>query len=159
MAISWLIAQGIMTYLVQRYEIPSTSMEDTLQIGDNVLVDKLSYRFSDPEPGDLVVFLAPDNPRKQWIKRVVAVGGQTVDIRDGVVYIDGDRLTEPYVNTRYPSRYESEVPVKVPADTVYLMGDNRANSQDSRYIGPQPLSRIVGRAFVICWPIDRARSL
>lgn len=159
MAIAWLIAQGIMSYVVQRYEIPSSSMEDTLLIGDSVLVDKFVYRLHDPKPGDLVVFLSPEDPDKRWIKRVVAVGDQTVDIRDGVVYVDGKRLTERYVNKRYPSHYDADTPVRVPDRMVYLMGDNRTNSQDSRYIGPQPLSRVVGRAFVICWPIERARSL
>lgn len=159
MAVAWLIAQGIMTYVVQRYEIPSTSMEDTLLVGDSVLVNKFVYRLHDPKPGDLVVFVSPEDPATQWIKRVVAVGGQTVDVSDGVVYVDGKRLSEPYVNTRYPSHYYADAPVRVPERMIYLMGDNRANSQDSRYIGPQPLSRIVGRAFVICWPIERARSL
>jgi signal peptidase I len=157
--VAWLIAQGIMTFVVQRYVIPSSSMEDTLQIGDSVLVNKLVYRFEDPKPGDVVVFVSPEDDRTDFIKRVIAVGGQTVDIRDGTVYVDGKARYEPYVNTRYPDEYVSDAPVRVPPRMVFVMGDNRANSRDSRFIGPQPVSKILGRAFAICWPLDRLGTL
>ncbi|HEX9092452.1 MAG TPA: signal peptidase I [Coriobacteriia bacterium] len=159
LAVAWVLATGIKTYLVQPFEIPSSSMEDTLLIGDRVLVDKLAYRFGEPVAGDVVVFVSPEDGTTDLIKRVVAVGGQTVDIRDGILYVDGARAQDSYVNKKYPDHFDAEGAVTVPAGTVYVMGDNRANSKDSRYIGPQPVSKVLGRAFAIYWPVDRLSSL
>ncbi len=147
----------IRTFVVEPFLIPSASMEDTLRIGDGVLVNRFVYRFEAPRPGDIVVFASSSDSSTDLIKRVVAVGGQTVDVRDGVVYVDGRRMVEPYVNRRYPDHFDSDAPVKVPPGTVFVMGDNRANSADSRYIGPQPVSAIVGRAFAIYWPLSRIK--
>jgi signal peptidase I len=154
-ALAWVLALGIKTYLVQPFIIPSSSMEPTLLISDRVLVNKLIYRFAQPKPGDIIVFISPEDGRTDLIKRVVAVAGQTVDVQDGKVSIDGVELTEPYVNTAYPDHYSSDVPAKIPPGTVWVMGDNRANSKDSRFIGPQPLTKVLGRAFAIYWPIGR----
>jgi signal peptidase I len=157
--IAWIVALAVRTWVIQPFTIPSSSMENTLQIGDYVLVNKFVYRFQSPKPGDVVVFLSPDGDNRDYIKRVVAVGGQTVDVRDGVLYVDGVAKDESYVNSSMPDDYTADGPVTVPAGTVYLMGDNRANSRDSRFFGPQPLGRILGEAFVIYWPIRRAGTL
>jgi signal peptidase I len=157
--IAFIIATALKTWVLQPFEIPSGSMENTLQVSDRVVVEKVTYRFRDPKAGEVVTFSAPDGSGREFIKRVIAVGGQTVDVRDGVVYVDGARLTEPYVNTRYKDDYSADAPVKVPVGTVYVMGDNRTDSQDSRVYGPQPLNHISGRAFAIYWPVSRIRGL
>jgi signal peptidase I len=154
-ALAWVLALGIKTYVVQPFIIPSSSMEPTLLISDRVLVNKFVYRLGEPKPGDIVVFVSPEDGRTDLIKRIIAVAGQTVDIQDGKVFIDGAQLVEPYVNSAYPDHYDSDAPVKVPPGTIWVMGDNRANSKDSRFIGPQPVSKVLGRAFAIYWPLSR----
>jgi signal peptidase I len=153
------LAFAIKAWVLEARQIPSTSMEQTLLVGDRVLVEKLSYRLRAPARPDVVVFEAEDAPGGAIIKRVIAVGGQRIDIREGIVYVDGQRLTEPYVNSRYPDDYDADAESVVPTGTVFVMGDNRANSNDSRYIGPVSLSRIIGRAFAIYWPLDRLSGL
>lgn len=159
LALAFVLQWGVKTYLVQPFEIPSSSMEDTLQIGDRVLVDKLVYRFRNPQVGDIIVFLSPEDGETDLIKRVVATEGQLVDIRDGVLYVDGKRAPDAYVNTSYPDTFDAGETVTVPPGDVYVMGDNRANSKDSRYLGPQPLRAIRGRAFAIYWPLSRLGGL
>jgi signal peptidase I len=158
-ALAWVLALGIKTYVVQPFIIPSSSMEPTLLISDRVLVNKSIYRFGEPKAGDIVVFVSPEDGTTDLIKRVIAVGGQTVDVQDGKVSVDGVLLDEPYVNPAYPDHYDSDAPVKVPAGMIWVMGDNRANSKDSRFIGPQPVSAVLGRAFAIYWPLARLRGL
>lgn len=157
--IALLVSHVVTTYVVQPYEIPSTSMESTLLIGDRVLVSKFAYARSSPRAGDVVVFPSPEIPAETLIKRVVAVGGQTVDIEDGKLIVDGKQAVEPYVNTEFPDHYQSDSTITVPAGFVYLMGDNRANSRDSRFFGAVPASKILGRALFLYWPIGRMRAL
>jgi signal peptidase I len=152
-------AWAITTFLVQPFVIPSTSMENTLLVGDRVLVSKFAYRSGSPRYGDVVVFTSPEDGTTDLIKRVIALAGQTVDIQDGRVIVDGRRLSEPYVNRDFPSHYDADRPVRVPAGTVWVMGDNRANSKDSRYIGPIATSDIRGKAFAIYWPPSRIGGL
>jgi len=154
-AIAWVLALGIKTFVVQPFIIPSSSMEPTLMISDRVLVNRFIYRFTEPRADDIVVFVSPEEGNLDLIKRVVAVAGQRVDIRDGVVFVDGERRIEPFVNQAYPDHYSSDETVTVPAGAVFVMGDNRANSKDSRYIGSQPVTRILGKAFAIYWPLNR----
>jgi signal peptidase I len=159
LAAAAVLAVVIKAWVLEARQIPSTSMEQTLLVGDRVLVEKLSYRLRAPMRPDVVVFDAEDAPGGAIIKRVVAVAGQRIDIRDGVVYVDGSRLDERYVNARYPDHYDADGESVVPTGTVFVMGDNRANSNDSRYIGPVPLSSIIGRAFAVYWPLDRLSGL
>lgn len=154
-----LLATGIKTWVVQPFFIPSGSMLQTLQIGDRVLVNKFIYRFTSPKYGQIVVFTGPQATGEDLIKRVIATGGQTVDIKDGYVYVDGKKLDEPYVKPANRDRYNLGQPVKVPKGYLWLMGDNRANSQDSRFIGPQPVDKVLGQAFVIYWPIEHLKGL
>lgn len=158
-ALAIALATGIKTFVVQPFLIPSSSMVPTLEVGDRVLVNKFVYRFSSPERGDIVVFTSPDADGIDLIKRVVAVGGQTVELREGTVYVDGQALDEPYVNDEIPDNFTSERPVRVPQGEVWVMGDNRTNSRDSRYFGPQPVSSLLGKAFAIYWPLTRLRIL
>jgi signal peptidase I len=147
------VALVIKTFLVQAFYIPSGSMEPTLEVGDRVLVNKLSYDFHDVNRGDLVVFERPEGTSgeiKDLIKRVIGLPGETVEGRDGVVTVDGRVLEEPYLD-------DDEViddfdPVQVPEDKLFVMGDNRDSSMDSRSFGPIGAGSIVGRAFVRVWP-------
>ena len=158
-AAAFLLAMGVKTWVVQPFYIPSGSMEATLQIGDRVLVNKFIYRFTSPKRGDVVVFMSPESDSTDLIKRVIATGGQTVMIRAGVVSVDGKPLVEPYVSPGNRDDYTLPSPVHIPRGSVWVMGDNRGNSSDSRVFGPRPVSAILGRAFCIYWPVQRMRGL
>ena len=153
------VALVVKAYVVQPFLIPSGSMERTLLVGDRVLVNKFIYRVRTPHAGDVVVFLSPDDRDVDFIKRVVAVGGQTVELRDGTVYVDGVARAEPFVNGDVKDTYTSRQPVKVPTGYVWVMGDNRTNSRDSRYFGPRPVGDLLGQAMCIYWPFDHLRTL
>jgi signal peptidase I len=121
-----------------------------------VLAEKITYRFlRPPRRGDIVVFDDPTEAHPQLIKRVIATGGQTVDIRDGSVYVDDKLISEPYLHGVRTDPGSVPLPAKVPEGYVWLMGDNRPNSGDSRYIGPQPIAAIRGRAIWTYWPLAR----
>ena len=158
-ALAFLLAQGIKTFLVQPYIIPTGSMIPTIEIGDRVLAEKLTYRFRRPEVGEIVVFDDPTGQHPQLIKRVVAVAGQTVDIRESAVWVDGRRLEESYVHGKVTDPGTVAMPTTIGEGHVWLMGDNRPNSGDSRFLGEQPLSGIRGRAFVTYWPPSRMGKL
>ena len=161
-AVDWLLilagavvaALVIKTFLLQAFYIPSGSMEHTLEIRDRVLVNKLSYRLHDVHRGDIVVFERPPDEQgdiKDLIKRVVALPNETVEGRDGAVFVDGKPLSEPYlsegtVTAPFPS-------FRVPDDQVWVMGDNRSNSKDSRVFKGISENRIIGRAFIRVWPL------
>lgn len=155
------IAVGLATFvthfIIQPYEIPSGSMEDTIEIGDRVFSEKVSYAFGDPQRGDIVTFTDPQDPDRVLIKRVIATEGQTVSLRDGLVYVDGSPLNEPYTLARPSEDLESGItyPYTVPEGYVWVMGDNRTNSADSRAFGAIPVDSITGRAIFTYWPLDR----
>jgi signal peptidase I len=175
------LALGIQAFLVKPFRIPSESMVPTLEISQRVLVDRVSFRFSDPDRGDIVVFKPPagadtntcGNPRQpdngqacargtdaksgtNFIKRVVAVPGDRLKVIDGHVYINGKRQDEPYIeeSTGCPI---CDLPreITIPPDSFFMMGDNRGESADSREWGPVPEEWIVGRAFFTYWPPGR----
>ena len=172
------MAWALTTWVVQPYEIPSGSMEDTIAIGDRVLSEKVTARASDPEAGDIVTFTCWEDPwtedlyvdaadadestqgrleEKVLIKRVIATGGQTVDIRDGSVWVDGTELAEAYTDgaaTEELAGSDIEFPYEVPDGEIWVMGDNRANSKDSRFFGSIPTSSLTGRAVFRYWPVD-----
>lgn len=157
-----LVALVVKTFLIQAFFIPSASMEPQLQIRDRVLVNKLSYRLHAVNRGDIIVFERPacdggDRTIKDLIKRVIALPGETVEGRDGKVLINGQPLNEPYIVAG--ERTSNFPPERVPAGHVWVMGDNRDNSKDSRVLcgGPTPIpqSLIVGRAFVRVWPLPK----
>jgi signal peptidase I len=147
----------IRSFVVQTFFIPSGSMHETLLEGDRVLVNKVGYHLHEVNRGDVVVFRRPPNfpvQDEDLIKRVVALPGETVQARDGQVYVDGQPLGEPYVERRCRGT-DDFPPVTVPAGTLWVMGDNRCNSSDSRVFGPVSRDLVVGRAFVLAWPFDR----
>lgn len=158
-ALAFLVAQGVKTFIVQPFVIPTASMQPAIMAGDRVLAEKLSVRFRDPAQGEVVVFDDPTGRHPQLIKRVIAVGGQTVDIRDGEVIVDGVVLSEPYVRGVSTEAGTASLPHTLAHDEVWLMGDNRPNSGDSRVLGPIPESMVRGRAFAIYWPLGRVGGL
>ena len=169
-AVALLVALGIRQFLFQPFWIPTGSMEDTLVAGDRVLVNKAAYRFHGIRRGDVVVFERPDNwaveeAVKDLIKRVIGVPGDTITIRDCFVYIDGRRLVEPYVDERCTEPASAVIDPDgdgtfvVPDDVVFVMGDNRTGSSDSRVNGFVPKGDVVGRAFVLIWPLSHWRWL
>jgi signal peptidase I len=163
------VALVVKTFLFQAFYIPSASMEPTLKEGDRVLVNKLSYDLHDIHRGDIVVFqlptkIDPKHPEDQWvvgadgyrdlIKRAIGLPGDTIETRDGVVYINGKKLDEPWLPKGVTTNKPPIAKTVVPKDHIFVMGDNRDNSADSRYAGrgPIPVRWVVGRAFVQVWP-------
>lgn len=155
------VALVVKTFLIQAFYIPSESMVPALNVGDRVLVNKLSYSTGDIDRGDVVVFARPGGAGadgiEDLIKRVVGLPGETVEGRDGRVYIDGEPLDEGYLEPDV----ETSVfpPYEVPEDHVWVMGDNRGASDDSRRFKGVPVDDVVGRAFVVIWPFTEAGTL
>jgi signal peptidase I len=152
------IALLVEAFLIQAFWIPSPSMEPTLEVGDRVLVNKLSYKFHDVNRGDVVVFERPpgastgqNDEIKDLIKRVVAVGGDTIEAKEGNVYVNGDQIDEDYLEPGTPT--DNLPPTTIPEGQVFVMGDNRTNSEDSRIFGPIDEDAIVGRAFIRVLPV------
>ncbi|HSH22671.1 MAG TPA: signal peptidase I [Acidimicrobiales bacterium] len=148
------VALVVTRFLVQAFFIPSLSMFPTLDKDDRVLVNKLSYDLHEVNRGDVIVFerLADQGSDiKDLIKRVIAVGGDEIEARDGRVFLNGTALDEPYVA---PGAETTNLDRQtVPAGHVFVMGDNRGDSRDSRFFGPLPEELIIGRAFVKVWPL------
>ena len=175
LGVALLLALLIRMFVVQAFKIPSGSMLPTLQIGDHILVNKFVYGarieipltqvslgqlpgLHEPHPGDVIVFIWPKDRSKDFIKRVIAVGGQTVEVRSKQVYINGKPWDDPHATFAPPRGVsgsgENYGPYSVPAGTVFVMGDNRDQSYDSRFWGPVPLSDIKRQAFIIYWSWD-----
>ncbi|HEX8770388.1 MAG TPA: signal peptidase I [Acidimicrobiales bacterium] len=150
-----LVAFLVKTFLLQAFFIPSESMDPTLKVKDRVLVNKLSYDFHDVHRGDIIVFKSPpgetNSEIKDLIKRVVALPGETVEGHDGHVFINGKPIDDSYLAKGVTT--SSFAPQKIPAGDVWVMGDNRGNSKDSRFFGPISEDLIVGRAFIRVWPL------
>jgi signal peptidase I len=154
--VALLVAILVRTFVLAHFVVDGTSMYSTLDTGDRVFVNKLSYRLHDPNRGDVVVLHQLDGTsERDLIKRVIGLPGEEIEIDSCEVTIDGRVLVEPYLDPTVVSPgncggdYGPEV---VPDDHVFVMGDNRAGSQDSRVLGPIPEDELVGRAFVVFWP-------
>ncbi len=155
----WAIAIALIlrAFVVQAYRIPSSSMEDTLLAGDFLLAEKITYRFRDPHQREIIIFEYPLNPSKDFVKRCIATGGQTVYIKDKVVFVDGKPFDDPpYVKYTDPHILISELsprdnmsPKKIPPGKFFVMGDNRDNSYDSRFWGPLDKKYIKGSPMFI----------
>jgi signal peptidase I len=155
-AAALIVAIVIKTFLIQAFYIPSASMDPTLKVHDRVLVNKLSYHLHPIHRGDIVVFKRPQGEKgdptiKDLIKRVVGLPNETIEAREGQIYIDNRPVTEPYTHGKPTTDLP---PTKILPGTYFVMGDNRTNSKDSRFFGPIPKSIIVGRAFVRVWPVS-----
>ncbi len=157
--LAFIIANIIRLFIVQPFLIPSGSMEPTIMPGDRVFANRFIYRFHPPERGDIIVFKAwqPDQP--DLIKRVVALPGETISmLPDGRFAVDGRALSEPYLTPEARhTRPGGILPYRMPSENVWVMGDNRNNSGDSRFNGPVPYSRVLGKAFAIYWPPQHIR--
>ena len=159
--LSGVLALGIRSFVAEARYIPSGSMLPTLQINDRLIIDKLSYEFRSPERGDIVVFSPTDELQKQnfkdaFIKRVIGLPGETVEVKDGQVYINGQAIQEKYIEDKPNYRFG---PVKVPDNQYLVLGDNRNNSYDSHYWGFVPRKNIIGRAVVRFWPLNRVGEI
>ncbi len=156
LVVAFILAELIMTSVAQAFQVEQYSMEPSLLPHDRVIVNKFIYRFRAPRPGEIVVLRPPNDPARNYIKRIVAVAGQTIKIENGRVYVDGHALQEPYIQATTRGRYG---PTVVPPREVFVLGDNRGNSEDSRAFGFVPLRSIVGEAVVIYWPVQRVHLL
>jgi len=174
--IAVILALFVRTWVVQAFKIPTGSMENNLLVGDHLLVNKFIYGptalgaartllpVDSVHRGDIVVFKYPEDPERDFIKRVIGLPGETIEIREKKVYIDGRPLEEPYVHFLQPAGSYGEFaafdvreqygPVTVPAGHYFMMGDNRDNSQDSRYWGFLPREYIKGKALLVYWSFD-----
>lgn len=175
--IAFILALFIRQFIIQAFKIPTGSMRTTLLEGDRILVNKFIYgakipftglrlpALRKPKRGDVIVFIYPQDPKKDFIKRLIALPGETVEIKNGSIYINEFPIKEPRVNNRYyynrpESDYGQEGQViKVADDSYYVLGDNSSSSQDSRYWGFVPKKNLLGRAMLIYWPINRMRII
>jgi signal peptidase I len=158
LVVAFLVAQAVRTWVIQPYVVPTGSMLPTIQLGDQVLANKFVYRFRSPARPDIVVFDDPTGEVGTLIKRVIAVGGQTVDLQSGHVVVDGKPLDEPYTHGQASDPLMGSTvtfPLKIPVGSIWVMGDNRTQSQDSRWFGPVPLTSVQGQGFFTYWPISR----
>jgi len=162
------LAVLIRVFVAETYEIPTGSMRDTIIENDRLVGEKVTLHWQPPKPGDVVFFDDPDGSGSTLVKRVIATEGQTVDISYGSVVVDGTVLDEPYVEGKpsYPldahaDNLEENVtfPYTVPEGYVWVMGDNRTNSLDSRYFGAVEVEHIKSRALFIYWPFDRLGTI
>ena len=156
-----ILAFGIRTFVAEARYIPSSSMEPTLEINDRLIIEKLSYHFREPIRGDVVVFNPTEALKAQdfhdaFIKRIIGLPGETVEVKTGKVYVNGEEITETYIAEDPNYDYG---PVEVPEGEYLVLGDNRNNSYDSHYWGFVPKDKIIGKAFVRFWPFNRLGSL
>jgi signal peptidase I len=171
-----LLTVALRAFVLQAFRIPSESMLDTLLVGDYLFVNKLDYGakipftetrlpgFRKPQRGDVIVFQYPEDPRRDYIKRCVALGGQTIEVKDKALYVDGQKQIEPWVKHIDPSTHPASAdprdnfgPYQVPPGHLFMMGDNRDNSNDSRFWGPVNMSLVKGHAMFLYWSWDGER--
>ena len=173
--VALVLAIAIRTFILQPFRIPSTSMVPTLVIGDRLMVNKLSYGamvpfmgyrlpgFSKPKRGDIIVFKSPEDRKKDFIKRLIALGGDKIEIKFGDIYINGKKVIDPAIdNTYYYNRGtygEVNKPITVPAGYYFVLGDNSGSSSDSRFWGFVTQNDVIGKAEFIYWPPTRLRFL
>lgn len=154
--VALVLALVVRTFVVESFIVDGPSMQPTLESRERLLVNKLVYRIRGPRPGEIIVFRYPLQPSRDFVKRVLAVGGETVQVKDGQVVVDGRPVEEPYIVNRGRSDYPKMV---VPPGYVFVLGDNRTNSEDSRVFGFVHEKFIKGKAFLRWWPLDRVRIL
>ncbi len=172
--IAFILAMIIRTFLVQAFKIPTGSMRPTLMEGDRIMVNKFIYgaklpftslnlpALRDPKRGDVVVFIYPEDPRRDFIKRLVAGPGETVEIKNGLIYVNDKPVENTAFSRYYYNRGDYGIAgrkIVVPKDSYFVLGDNSASSQDSRYWGFVPRKNLLGGAFLIYWPLNRVRAI
>ena len=152
------VTAAVKLFVIDIYEVPTGSMSPTISVSDRIVAEKITVHFGSVEPGDIVTFYDPLGNDRTLVKRVIAVAGQTVDLREGFVYVDNVKLDEPYTLGRpsmplvpYSGRNVS-YPYTVPEGHIWVMGDNRTDSADSRYFGSVELDLVIGKAVIVLWP-------
>lgn len=157
--IAVLLALFIITFIAQSFLVEGSSMEPSLQHGQRLMVEKVSYRFASPKRGEVVVFKYPGDRRRKFIKRIVGLPGDEILIKNGFLHINSVRLEEDFINGPTYGTYSAPSfgPVIVPEDHYFVLGDNRRNSDDSRYpdVGFVPKEEIVGKALFTFWPLTQ----
>lgn len=163
----------LFSFVLEIGMVPTPSMEGTVLVGDHLLLLKLPYgpllpftsyrlpQWRTPKPGEIVAFRSPLDPKEIYLKRVIAVADDTVEIRHGVLFVNGVRMPEEYARVRATRRWswQENIPAqRVPADSLFVLGDNRDNSEDSRYWGPVPVTNVVGEPIVVFWSYDAPSS-
>ena len=152
------LAMFIRTFIVELYVVDGPSMRPTLESEERLVVNKFIYRFRVPEKGEVLVFQYPRDPSRDFIKRVIATPGDTIEIREGRVLVNDQLLTEDYILEKTRSEYPKST---VPEGRIFVMGDNRNNSEDSRFadVGFVPYDLIKGKAVLVFWPISQYKTL
>ena len=158
------LALIIRTFIVQAFKIPTGSMRPTLIEGDRILVSKFIYKFKEPRQGDVIVFRSPEDKKKDFIKRLIGLPGDTVEISNGSILINDKAVDKDSVirERYYYNRGDfgaDDQAIKVPDDAYYALGDNSISSRDSRYWGFLPKKYLIGKAFLIYWPPNRIRLI
>jgi len=153
--ISLAIIMPVRLFLVQPFYVEGASMEPNFYEKDYLIINEISYHFNEPQRGEVVIFKYPKNPKVYFIKRVIGLPGETVEIQDGLVFVNGQELSEAYVENFLADDYSL---VTLGSTEYFLMGDNRANSKDSREIGPVGRGYIIGKVWLRGWPLDRINS-
>lgn len=162
--VAGILVLNIRAFVIQAYKIPSGSMIPTLEIKDRLFVSRFNYWNRMPKPGEIVVFIYPVEPNKDFVKRVIAVEGDTVQIINKQVFVNGKALAEPYKWHKFPEIMPGEPRdnlrvITVPKDCLFMMGDNRDESFDSRFWGYVPHKNLKGKALFIYWPFSRWRII
>jgi signal peptidase I len=162
--IAVILALIIRTFIVQAFKIPTGSMRMTLMEGDRILVSKFIYKFKEPKRGDVIVFVSPEDKKKDFIKRLIGLPGEKVEISNGTILINGKAvdsdsvMRERYYYNRGDFGRENQI-IQIPDDAYYVLGDNSISSRDSRYWGFMPKKYLIGKAFLIYWPLNRIRVI
>ncbi|MFC1703646.1 signal peptidase I [Candidatus Omnitrophota bacterium] len=173
--IALILAMVIRTFIVQAFKIPTGSMRTTLLEGDRIIVNKFIYgvtipfteirlpKLKDPQRLDVIVFVYPEDKSRDFIKRLIAFGGEAVEIKNGDIYVNGELIDDPKIRgIHYYNRGnfgKEGKPIIVPEGSFFVLGDNSASSRDSRYWGFVPEDLLIGKAILIYWPVDRVRAL
>jgi len=166
--IIWDLSGTASTYIkknfIQAFKIPTGTMQPTLEVGDLILVNKIAYKDSEPRRGDVLVFKYPEDPKKEFVKRIVGLPGESIEIKGGEIHIDGNKIVLPekiakiYYYNRGDYGKEGQV-VNIPSDSYFVLGDNSASSKDSRYFGFVKRDALIGRAFKIYYPFKRSGKI
>ena len=153
-----ILALLIRTFIVELYIVDGPSMRPTLQHEERLVVNKFIYRVRNPERGEVLIFRYPRDPSRDFIKRVIAVAGDTVEIKEGHVYVNDEIIREDYILEKTRTEYPKTT---IPEGTIFVLGDNRGNSDDSRFpdVGFVPLDNVKGKAVLVFWPVEEFKTL
>ena len=156
--IAVVLAFFIRYFIVELYKVSGPSMQPTLMGDERLVVNKFIYRFKEPAKGEVLIFQSPADPQKDYIKRVIATPGDTIEIKDGRVFVNQQLMNEPYILSKTRGDYPLAT---VPAGHIFVMGDNRNNSEDSRFadVGFVPYELVKGKAVLVFWPVDEFKTL